>query len=358
MPRWPAGRGQEGPGRIIGVLRLRCETAAVSSEPELSEPELSEPVMSESASPPADRANVVVLSSVPTAIDRIQSRFPDLEVVDISGGVPSGVRGDVLFGGLGLSSAEAMSNGVQWVQISGTGIDGIPAEVRAAPLLTSARGASAVAISEYVIATMGAFAQISPATGYGRHRNAGTSSRPGPWPVPRWAFMASAVSHSGWRGRFGPRHVGGGPTAARCAESGRGCDHDDLVPRSRRCGGSPGIGRTGHRRDAPRAQCGNIGPCPAGGPPGEYRPGIVGRSDALRGALDDGSVARASLDVTTPEPLPAGHWMFDHPKVFLTPHASWAGETPLAAATEFFCQNLERYLAGEPLEGVVGPDGY
>ena len=47
--------------------------------------------------------------------------------------------------------------------------------------------------------------------------------------------------------------------------------------------------------------------------------------DALRGALDDGTVARASLDVTDPEPLPAGHWLYSHPQVFLTPHASWAG---------------------------------
>ena len=36
--------------------------------------------------------------------------------------------------------------------------------------------------------------------------------------------------------------------------------------------------------------------------------------DALRGALDDGTVARASLDVTDPEPLPAGHWMFIPPQ--------------------------------------------
>ena len=36
---------------------------------------------------------------------------------------------------------------------------------------------------------------------------------------------------------------------------------------------------------------------------------------ALRAALDDGQVARASLDVADPEPLPAGHWLYTHPKV-------------------------------------------
>ena len=80
--------------------------------------------------------------------------------------------------------------------------------------------------------------------------------------------------------------------------------------------------------------------------------------EALRRALDDGTVARASLDVTDPEPLPAGHWMYDHPKVFLTPHASWVGPPPFERAAEIFCDNLDRYLAGEPLAGEVGEAGY
>jgi phosphoglycerate dehydrogenase-like enzyme len=86
--------------------------------------------------------------------------------------------------------------------------------------------------------------------------------------------------------------------------------------------------------------------------------GALVDQEALRGALDNGPIARASLDVTEPEPLPAGHWLYDHPKVFLTPHASWVGPPPLVASTELFCDNLERFLAGEPLQGVVGPDGY
>jgi phosphoglycerate dehydrogenase-like enzyme len=86
--------------------------------------------------------------------------------------------------------------------------------------------------------------------------------------------------------------------------------------------------------------------------------GALVDQEALRSALDDGTVARASLDVTDPEPLPAGHWLFDHPKVFLTPHASWVGPPFLEKATDMFCDNLERYLVGEPLQGVVGSEGY
>ena len=42
--------------------------------------------------------------------------------------------------------------------------------------------------------------------------------------------------------------------------------------------------------------------------------------DALRGALDNGQVGWACLDVTEPEPLPDGHWLYSHPRVWLTPH--------------------------------------
>jgi phosphoglycerate dehydrogenase-like enzyme len=75
--------------------------------------------------------------------------------------------------------------------------------------------------------------------------------------------------------------------------------------------------------------------------------------DALRAALDDGRVARASLDVCVPEPLPSGHWLYSHEKVFLTPHASWTGIPFLSGAMEVFTSNLRRYLNGEELVGVV-----
>jgi len=42
--------------------------------------------------------------------------------------------------------------------------------------------------------------------------------------------------------------------------------------------------------------------------------------DALRAALDSGQLGWASLDVTEPEPLPADHWLYSHPQVWLTPH--------------------------------------
>jgi phosphoglycerate dehydrogenase-like enzyme len=87
--------------------------------------------------------------------------------------------------------------------------------------------------------------------------------------------------------------------------------------------------------------------------------GTLVDQDALREALDAGKVARASLDTMDPEPLPDGHWMYTHPRVFLTPHSSWASRALLEAPLAIFCDNLARFLAGEPLEHVVDvAEGY
>ncbi len=75
--------------------------------------------------------------------------------------------------------------------------------------------------------------------------------------------------------------------------------------------------------------------------------------DALREALDEGRVARASLDVVEPEPLPAGHWLYTHPRVRLSPHTSWSGPGALDRLLDPFLSNLRRYLADEPLQGQV-----
>ena len=43
--------------------------------------------------------------------------------------------------------------------------------------------------------------------------------------------------------------------------------------------------------------------------------GALVDQEALRVALDDGRVACATLDTCDPEPLPAGHWLYAHPRV-------------------------------------------
>jgi phosphoglycerate dehydrogenase-like enzyme len=81
--------------------------------------------------------------------------------------------------------------------------------------------------------------------------------------------------------------------------------------------------------------------------------------DALRRALDDDRVAMATLDTVTPEPLPKKHWLFSHPKVRVTAHVSWSSPHGWDRMLQWSADNLARFVAGEPLEGVVDPDeGY
>ena len=82
------------------------------------------------------------------------------------------------------------------------------------------------------------------------------------------------------------------------------------------------------------------------------RGGLVDQ-DALREALDDGLVSLASLDTVEPEPLPAGHWLYSHPRVRLSPHCCWSGPGALDRLLDPFLTNLARFLGDEPLEGLV-----
>jgi phosphoglycerate dehydrogenase-like enzyme len=77
--------------------------------------------------------------------------------------------------------------------------------------------------------------------------------------------------------------------------------------------------------------------------------------DALRVALDDGRVARATLDTVDPEPLPEGHWLYTHPKVRLSPHISWSAPRTMPRTLGLFVDNVRRFRVGEPLSGLVDP---
>jgi phosphoglycerate dehydrogenase-like enzyme len=81
------------------------------------------------------------------------------------------------------------------------------------------------------------------------------------------------------------------------------------------------------------------------------RGGVVD-TDALVRALGSGQVAAAGLDVTDPEPLPAGHPLWDQ-NVIITPHT--AGQSPAGArrAFDLFRENLRRFAHGEMLLNVV-----
>src|SRR5262249_9536920 len=81
--------------------------------------------------------------------------------------------------------------------------------------------------------------------------------------------------------------------------------------------------------------------------------GALVDQDALRVALADGRVAMATLDTVDPEPLPEGHWMYDHPQVRLSAHISWYEPEIQRVALDIFIDNLGRFVRGERLREVV-----
>lgn len=72
---------------------------------------------------------------------------------------------------------------------------------------------------------------------------------------------------------------------------------------------------------------------------------------ALFEALDSGHMAGAMLDVTDPEPLPAGHPLWAHPKVLITPHIASVTQPEMAAKSVI--DNIQRHSAGKELIGLI-----
>jgi phosphoglycerate dehydrogenase-like enzyme len=71
--------------------------------------------------------------------------------------------------------------------------------------------------------------------------------------------------------------------------------------------------------------------------------------DALRG----GRLGGAALDVVSREPLSADSPLWDLPNVLVTPHSMSTATTENEWLTDLFCDNLRRYLKGEPLRNQV-----
>ncbi len=81
--------------------------------------------------------------------------------------------------------------------------------------------------------------------------------------------------------------------------------------------------------------------------------GPVVAENALVEALQSGHLHGAGLDVTEVEPLPETSKLWDLPNVIITPHVGGQFARRIDQMTDFFCENLRRYLAGEQLNNLV-----
>jgi phosphoglycerate dehydrogenase-like enzyme len=292
----------------------------------------------------------------------VRDAVPEVEVVEVptDGDVDPSVEGEVLLAmHRSATLPELASRGVRWVHNFGTGVDGFPQAVYAGRTVTCSRGAGAVPISEFVLTTMLAFEKDVPDV----------------WlhePPKHWSWAQLGGLHGRTLGLVGLGGIGTAiasralafgmrAVAARRSRAPSPLAGVEVVELSQLLGAAdhlvvaaPATANTRHLLDADAF---------AAVKPGVHVVNIARGSlidqDALRVALDDDRVARASLDVCDPEPLPAGHWLYAHPKVRLSAHVSWSSPDLYNRILELFIANLRRYLAGEPLEGVVDPvEGY
>ncbi len=74
---------------------------------------------------------------------------------------------------------------------------------------------------------------------------------------------------------------------------------------------------------------------------------------ALVDALESGHVGGAALDVFREEPLSTDSPLWTMPDVLVCSHSAGTTDRENERITEIFCDNLRRYLAGEPLRNVL-----
>ena len=72
-------------------------------------------------------------------------------------------------------------------------------------------------------------------------------------------------------------------------------------------------------------------------------------------ALKEGRIGGAYLDCHVEEPLPADHPLWDMENVFVVPHDSHSSPHIGDRIVDIFCDNLGRYLRGEPLVNICDP---
>lgn len=248
--------------------------------------------------------------------------------------------------------------GLRWVHVLGAGIDAFPLDLLGDRTLTCAKGATSVPIAEYVLAVMLAFAKRLPEEWL-------TEPPPG-WNAPQHGALGLLAGRT-----LGLVGVGAiGTEVAR-----RALAFDMQVVATRRSPSPMPIERIeAVRFEELLARSDHLVVCAPATPDTRHllgadafarvKPGVhlvnVARGSlvdtaALLAALDDGRVARASLDVADGEPLPAGHPLYRHPGVRLTPHLSHSSTDAARRTIDAFTANLARWRRGEPLQGVIDP---
>lgn len=294
----------------------------------------------------------------PGIVQLLREQAPDLEVV----------RADAPYAQLQDVEALLMTTGaspalpatltrcprLKWIHVLGTGVDNLPPEMAEHRVVTCSRGATATPIAEWVLAMMLSFEKQLPSSW--------VRQPPQSWYLANLGSLEGKVLGVIGFGAIGqavarralafdmrvlakvrqhrPSPMAGVEFVECLEELLPHADH--LVLALPATGESRGlIDETRLLQMKPGVHLINVA-----------RGGLIDQS-ALRPFLDSGHVVAASLDVVEPEPLPAGHWLYEHPRVRLSPHISWSAVDIVGKMLGIFLKNLDAYRQGSPLEGVV-----
>lgn len=294
----------------------------------------------------------------------VLSVLPDLEILvipsEIEAELPANLAADVLLTSSHLAKSNlpqvlAQCNGLKWVHVFGTGIDNFPLHLIGDRVLTCGRGSSSVPIAEWTLAMMLDFEKKLP--------DSCISAPPKDWfAAPNLGTLSDKTLGI----------IGFGAIGQQIAKRALAFDMHVLAKvRTFRKSPMAGVELLENLDELLQKADHLVLALPAT-PESEHlinaqalaqtKSGVhivnVARGslldqEALLPLLDNGHIARASLDVITPEPLPDTHWAYAHPGVRLSPHISWNSPAVMTNIMNSFLVNLKAYSQGDSLKGVV-----
>jgi len=248
--------------------------------------------------------------------------------------------------------AVRLATGLRWLNTLAAGVDPFPLDLLRARgvVLTNGAGLNAITIAEYAVMGMLVIAKGYREVVRAQDRHAWLTEAPGSLELA--GTRALVIGAGGIGGRSGaPRRPPG---------AGGGGGRRPPPPRA-----PPRRGQGARRRRRGRAGLPPPAPPPPHPPIGaaelaamkpsaallNFARGAVIDQAALVTALRDKAIAAAFLDVTDPEPLPAGHPLWSLDNCHITMHLSGRSQQKLVPrSAERFLANLERYGRGEALE--------
>lgn len=294
--------------------------------------------------------------------EQIRARMADVEVIEVpfAGDLPQEAEAEVLYGSplWTPTLAALLERGVKWLHVAGTGVERLRPEVFEGRVVTCGRGVGAIPISEFCLAAIFSKAKLLPESwlsGPSDHHTVANFDEVNGQVLGIVGLGGIGTALATRARALGMRVVGVRRSSRPGPEGVEVMTLDQLLPLADHIVlAAPATARTRHLLDARAFER-----CKPGVHVVNIARGSLIDQDALMRALDGGTVGRATLDVTDPEPLPAGHPLYAHPRAFISAHVSWSSHRAGDRMVDAFTENLARYLRGEDLAGLVDPaEGY